>query len=170
MSGQEKRRIRSVTDPVERILADAREKIDKHGVAIIATNDPVFAYTVGLTRLRHPELIVTGLPPTTAHGILDNAAQLVLAGRYLIAGDRLGGILTNPAYQVVIAGPVSTAGNEAYKPVIARRIYAQVAWSLQVVYPDADDRFPWDPGYNMTMQPLLAPAPGDSDAGRRQRP
>jgi hypothetical protein len=143
---------------VEGLLDEVRARMNKHGYAIISVADVLhpFSYTVGLTNLQHPELIITGLPADDAQVILSNAAQLVLDGRYLIAGDRLDGIIAG--YPVVIAGPAATAGTE-YKMRIALRVFAQVAWALQVVYPDADGRFPWDAGYSMTIQPLLAPPP-----------
>lgn len=145
---------------IEQVLADARAKMNEHGVAVISVaGEHTFSYTVGLTRLRHPELIITGLLSGTAHDVLNNIARLVLDGRRLATGERLGGIL-GLGYQVVIAGPVITAGNEAYKINVAWRVFANPGRPLQVVYPDADSRFPWEPGYRMTTQTLLAPAPG----------
>ncbi|HEX7835794.1 MAG TPA: DUF4262 domain-containing protein, partial [Pseudolysinimonas sp.] len=48
-----------------------------------------FAYTVGLFGAGHPELLILGVPPGTASGVLNDVARRVREGRVLIPGELL---------------------------------------------------------------------------------
>lgn len=53
-----------------------------------------YSYTIGLLETeQHPELIVFGLPPEQAHGILSCAVDLIREGTRLEAGRRYGRVL-----------------------------------------------------------------------------
>ena len=54
-----------------------REIINGHGWAVqyVEGEDRPFAYTVGLTDLGLPELLITGLPPRTAKRLLNSIAH-----------------------------------------------------------------------------------------------
>ena len=62
--------------------------------------EPAFAYTVGLYGLGHPELVVVGLGPDSADGILGRAAGMVGDGRDLVVGE----LTTTPAGRSVSPG------------------------------------------------------------------
>ncbi|HZO67698.1 MAG TPA: DUF4262 domain-containing protein [Kribbellaceae bacterium] len=49
--------------------------------------DSPYAYTVGLTMLGHPELVVFGMEPAPAEDVLAAVAEQVLAGREFTDGD-----------------------------------------------------------------------------------
>ena len=53
------------------------------------SGQPPFAYTIGLFGLGHPELVVSGVGPAVARGMLNWAAALVVAGRDLVPGEEL---------------------------------------------------------------------------------
>jgi transketolase len=48
---------------------------------------PPFAYTVGLFGLHHPELLIFGVPPGTAAGVLNDLGERVRSGTTLLPGQ-----------------------------------------------------------------------------------
>lgn len=122
-----------------------------------ATDDdgPPFAYTVGLFGLRHPELLVFGLPPETAGRLLNDLGGRVRAGQQLLAGQLLTfewwaqrallEPVPNPGEIVFTANGYYDRPDEASVPV------------LQLSYDDDAGRFPWEAGY---AGPGVQPRPG----------
>jgi hypothetical protein len=57
--------------------------IDRYGMMVqwvgAGADTPAFAYTVGLAKLDHPELIIFGLSPQTAQGVLNTMGLAVVA-------------------------------------------------------------------------------------------
>jgi hypothetical protein len=115
-----------------------------------------YAYTVGLTETGAPELVITGLPHPIAYALLDDAAQRVRhhGTRWhhrdlvddLIA-DHDAAIIDGTANDLILAGTANA------------RYGADHVRLQQIVWPDPDGHFPWDPGYRYpaTVQPLLNP-------------
>ncbi len=71
-----------------------RSQVLEHGwflQAIEGTDDrnPPFAYTVGLSRFDHPEIITFGMHPDCAYGTIAPLAQWVLAGARFDEGHDL---------------------------------------------------------------------------------
>jgi hypothetical protein len=125
---------------------------------------PPFAYTVGLSRPRfgHPELLVVGLGRDTAQLVLTDLCERVRDGQRLRAGQRISDLLENvdgAALQVELLRVDDAAADRA--PLyVAKQLYGQSGPidALQVVWPDHNRRFPWEPGYDgavREMQPLL---------------
>jgi uncharacterized protein DUF4262 len=125
--------------------------------------DPPFAYTVGLSgpRFGHPELLVVGLGRDTAGIVRNDLGERVRDGQRLHAGQRINDLLED-----VDGGPVQVelvrvddAADERAPLTAANRLYGhgRPIDALQVVWPDHNHRFPWDPGYDAmrAMQPLL---------------
>jgi len=115
--------------------------------------DAHVAYTVGLTGVGAPELVLTGLRPDLAHAILGDLAQRALAGQRWPHRHRIDDLLLgHPA--VIVVG----TANEQIVPATACAIYGPGTVALQqIVWPDPADRFPWDPGYQYPShtQPML---------------
>jgi len=108
-------------------------------------DEPAFGYTIGLFGLGHPELVVVGLGPGATHGVLDQAADLVLAGRDLMPGELL------PVADTATRLLVETVPNPGEVVLGANRHYQRPAevsvGALQLTWSDADGRFPWDAGH-----------------------
>jgi len=89
-----------ITDEHEAFLERA---IAEHGWGITAIPEddegPAFAYTAGLARLDRPELIVVGLPPSSAMRLLNAVGELVRDGRAPL-GSPLAGCLPDPTVTV----------------------------------------------------------------------
>jgi hypothetical protein len=136
-----------------------RETIRTHGWAIQAVSadpdqwQPPFAYTVGLTRFGHPELIVFGLPGPAAAALLNSLGTrarsgLRIADRALFApgaiGPRAVRIARLPNPDQVLFTAVSR-----YGPRVS---------ALQVLFADENGVFPGEQGY---LEPeWLQPLPG----------
>lgn len=129
-------------------------KIDAFGwtvIAVFAAEDepasPPFAYTIGLSRLGGPELLITGLPGRVSAGILNNLGELVRAGHALGPGRR-DGVLDNG-----VPLELRPFAAERYQEFLGQLIWFADTFAagvrpavLQVVWPDRDGRFPWDAG------------------------
>lgn len=112
---------------------------------------PPFAYTVGLFGMGHPELVIFGVDPEAALGILNDLGRRVRAGDALLAGRLIDferwrhRVVTeevpNPGDIVFTANRFYQRPDEASVPV------------LQVSYDDGGGRFPWEEGYDGPVQP-----------------
>lgn len=102
-----------------------------------------FTYTVGLTETRdHAELIVWGLNPGLAHGVLGCAIELIDAGAALADGDRYEGVLAG--YDVL----VRDVADPESRPLNLARGYngGRPVKAVQILWPDSQGRFPGEPG------------------------
>lgn len=132
-----------------------KEIIDRKGWAVTGVPDAAspFAYTVGLTRHRHPELGMIGLPVDTAHGLLNTLAGRVFDGAQYTPGWRIGDLLVD--YEVVLVGG---RPQRRLWPVAAYGLYGRDRVRLlQVVWPDRFGRFPWEAGCELgsATQPVI---------------
>lgn len=151
----------SKDEDMEAVAADARAKIGRHGfvvVAVFGSPETVpFAYTVGLTEIGEPELMLLGqIPAQLAKVVLDNLAMRVVRdGQRFRPGDVPPDVLHN-GYEVMICGPVPALMVRKYPPGLAGMLYGQQAVSVyQVVCQDRNHRYPWQPDYDMPSQPYL---------------
>jgi uncharacterized protein DUF4262 len=74
-----------------------RSKILQHGWFLQAIEadgprNPAFAYTVGLSRWDHPELIAFGMHPCCAHAAVTPVASAVMEGQRFDEGSDLSGL------------------------------------------------------------------------------
>jgi len=119
---------------------------------------PPFAYTVGLFGLHHPELLILGVPPEVAAGVLNMLGDRIKAGEDLTPNfpvsfeDRawklLPEVVPNP-------GEVLFVANSYYDLPSCTSVPA-----LQLSYDDREGRFPWEPRY---AAPSMQPRPGTFD-------
>ncbi len=144
-----------------RIIKNVRDSINRIGWAVISVppeNDDnfSFAYTVGLTTtFGHPEIIVFGLNSDLSREVLNSVGFLIKAGNRF--SDRQKSPRIIQSYKV------------AFRTPLPRHIdtYLRVAkvWhhpagfdTLQMIWPDQDSRFPWEPDCDIRTsqaQPLL---------------
>lgn len=116
---------------------------------------PPFAYTVGLFGIGHPELLVFGLPPHTAAGLLNAFGERIRRGEDLVPGQLI--TLPGDHHRFVVEevpnpGEIVFAANDFYQ----RPDEASVP-VLQLTYDDGGGIFPWDDGY---PAPQMQPRPG----------
>lgn len=118
--------------------------------------DP-FTYSIGFFRsYDHPELLVSGMPPETAHAVLS-----ILAGR-IATGIRYEGGQEYPNLIEGVHGDYACAFRQISKSHIDSKLTAAQRWNayedfpaLQLVWPDPTGKFPWHDGYDRRfIQPL----------------
>ena len=145
---------------LEDLMRRQQHLIDTYGWAVTAvfpTDDAPgvpFAYTVGLTAHGYPEFVIAGLHPEVAHTLLNDIAKRVYdRAQRFTAGQRISDLLVG--YDaVIVEGPAT----EELHPGAAFARYGKDKVTLQqVVWPDPQGRYPWDPGYpyGSHVQPVL---------------
>jgi hypothetical protein len=148
-------------DPAETKLVN---DVEKYGCHIIQVREeggfPGWSYTVGLSELLGcPELIVIGLNGELAGSVLNECA------RRLQKGDRFG----ERSRERELLSNVECEFRTVEKRWL-RQTMGYAVWfyngdnfsALQCVYPDLDNRFPWEQGFSenwRSRQPLLFPHP-----------
>lgn len=118
--------------------------IEKNRFAVImvggSEDTPSFAYTVGLTNLNHPELVMVGLPPALAHQLLNDAGAMLLDGvAEYKDGDRIDHLIRDlPVVVQDLQYPDELFG-------MCCRILGKGNFRMhQVFMPDPNGKFPWD--------------------------
>lgn len=139
-------------------------EIKKNGwaIAIQESNQPearppTAAYTIGLyEQFGHPELLVFGLTVPTMRGVLTRMAEAIKrTGGSFQAGEFYPDVIKKR--EVLLR---AVAAHEIYKEMgIAQVYYGRRHYTaLQIVWPDATGRFPWETGFaveHRRRQPLL---------------
>jgi hypothetical protein len=143
-------------EPREEPLDELRRLIAEHGWAVRHVVDPnpakCFSYTVGLSSLLHPELVMTGLPPDVAHAFLNVAASIVAREHgHFAPGEQTTKLADGRSFPVIAVADVSglTAVESLFGDVRA----------VQIVWTDSQGNLPWDAAYRNPpgSQPLLGP-------------
>lgn len=109
-----------------------------------------FTYTTGLAAGDHPELVIAGLPPETAHGLIGSAVKIIRSGTLLAPGKDYTGIAKGFPVRFRVVD------QDACKhPLsVTTRFYGRRVAALQLLWPDPQGRFPGEPG----CDPLMAAA------------
>lgn len=120
-----------------------------------AGDGPPFAYTIGMFGLGHPELLIFGVPPETAAGVLNELGERIRSGESLLPGRLITfadwphriipEVVPNPGEVVFGANDFYARPDDHSVPV------------LQLSYDDTAGRFPWEEGY---AAPEMQPRPG----------
>ena len=111
---------------------------------------PPWAYTVGLTRLGRPELVVTGMPLHRATHLLNDMAAHALHADNPKLGERVE-LTGGPVIQMIqVAEPTAHLR-------IAAEMFGPRIRALQVVHTDDRGHWPWEGGYRGVRggQPVL---------------
>jgi hypothetical protein len=152
------RRVEDAADDTERkVLTDVQEH-GWHVMMVVEDEDDEtgFAFTIGLpVTFGHPELLVVGLSLGEMPLLLNTLGEQVRAGRRFTAGEQVPDILegADVAFREV--------ARDWYREYLGyARWYHQGPdfETLQVVYPDAEGRFPWQRGVSedfRQQQPVL---------------
>ena len=155
------------TARTRRLRAGALSEADEHtishveefGCSVVSVRRTKYglgwSYTVGVFDTSgEPEIITIGLLPETAHSALNEAAKLLRAGVNLTTGRHRD-----------LIGQVDCE----FRPVDRKWVEHLMGWALwyydggdfpvvQAVYPDLQNRFPEDEGFDKSFeQPLLQP-------------
>jgi hypothetical protein len=132
-----------------RFVKDSLTKIEKHGWVIQAVMDsdetPGWAYTIGLRKYDHPEIVIVNLPPKVSHGVLNSIGDRVSKGEAFICDEFYDNLVNK--YAVVFKKVPDPTFGDWFN--VAEWIYGDKDWPvLQCWWPDFDGRFPWQEGYD----------------------
>lgn len=121
--------------------------VEQNGVQLffdeIAEPETTRAFTLGLWHLRQrPEVVAFGLPEELAGRVLELVADDVEEGVTYQVGQQHEGIVHG--YPVTF-GKVSAAQVRALLPELVEAYGSDDVPVLQLVYPDRQGRWPWDP-------------------------
>ena len=134
--------------------------IEEYGCSVVSVERTKYglgwSYTIGVfDTCSKPEIITVGLLPKTAHFALNEAAKLLRAGVDLTQGRHRS-----------LVGEVDCE----FRPVDSKWVRQLMDWAiwyydgadfpaLQAVYPDLNNRFPEDEGFDHAFeQPLMQPS------------
>jgi len=108
-----------------------------------------FSYTTGLIERGHPEIVVTGLNPNTAHRLVQIAYdEFILNGHVFTDGEESTGLATLP-----VRFRTCRADHPEYPLSMGRRLYGVETFpALQMVLPDKDGKWPWEDGVDENMK------------------
>jgi hypothetical protein len=142
-----------------------RSLIALHGWAVQGVKrdgiHPPWAYTVGLTPRRRPELVITGMGLTRATEVLNGVAAHLLHADEPEPGTQAT-LVDGPLVELVrVATPWAHLS-------MAVGLYSQRIRGLQLVHADKRGRWPWDDAYQGMRggQPVLGPR--EPPEGRRR--
>ena len=135
-------------EPRDKHEQKALDDVGRYGLHIVHVLEegdlPPFAYTVGLCHtFAHPEVLVYGLPKTTAHNLLNHLADQLRKGRKYAAGEICDDLVEG--YRVT------------FRIVPHAKYREHLGWAagfnerpdfpaLQLIYPDRQGQWPWDEG------------------------
>ena len=98
-----------------------------------------FNYTVGLAEMDHPDLLIVGFDNRQMHEVLYSAVSHIQKGNQFQADTYSNSVLVDHRVAFVeVDDPLA----RPFPMSMTSRLYGEVK-ALQLVWPDADDRFPW---------------------------
>jgi len=107
---------------------------------------PGFSYTTGFQHsLGAPEIIVFAMKPEIAHAVLWDIFQDLQGGASFPTGQRLNSVFAN------LEAVFLPVDGDAYEDHLgwSRWFYRGDDWPcLQLIWPDRDGRFPWEPDFD----------------------
>lgn len=144
---------------MEDYIAKLDAIIEKHGYAVQSVMDnPPMSYTVGLTDLRLPELVMVGVPIPSMQAIINEAVARMQSTQPFAPGQLQSELANLPLR--IDAVHISQVLGRLYMLIgYEKRRQRQVTELkvLQLVWPDRHGRYPDDSDYAMPLseQPLF---------------
>ena len=131
------------------------ESCGKPGCSCPKSEQPPFAYTIGLFGLAHPELLIVGAGLQTSAVVLNDLGNRVRDGAALLPGQLI--TFEDWPHRIIPEavpnpGEILLGANVYYQRPAEYSVPA-----LQLSYDDKHGRFPWEAGYE---SPAMQPRPG----------
>ena len=127
-----------------KIASDARAKLETMPFIVPMMEgdrtSPGRAYSIGLTRVGHPEITIVGIDLETARSIITVACNHVLSGTY---DFREPCICANIAEGYDVAFRPISKGSAGGGFGLGRAVLGQDFPVVQLYFPDVDGYFPW---------------------------
>lgn len=165
--------MRALSEDLDVVERQVLDDIAEHGCHIAVVDEPLlgpaYAYSVGLWhRFQQPEIVIVGLPAEVAEELIALVGEDAEAGKRHAEGAFSADLLHG--YRVTFR----SVPRSHLRGWLAAGVWAYEGDDfpvLQLVWPDKQGRYPWQPGVRegfAALQPLLAsqPAvPGGDDQG-----
>ncbi len=136
-----------------------RTKLDiaRYGWQAVAVeggfDQPAISYSVGLTEIRHPELLVVGRRQEEAYCMLGDLVAMVLGHRHVLEP----GIDLDLSHRRVHLAPIESPNGIL---LMGHSIYGKRLRALQVVWADDSDNLPWEQDIPDSLtQPIFGTPP-----------
>ncbi|MBL8755853.1 MAG: DUF4262 domain-containing protein [Planctomycetes bacterium] len=144
--------------------AKVLDDVDEYGVHIVHVPEddvgPGFSFTVGLwATWQQAEVVVFGLPQEVAQDLLNGLADEVDDGRRFAAGEKHDGVLVGYPVRFL---ELAKARYGEFLGVAQWAYEGEDFPALQLVWPDKQGRWPWDPGVRegfAEAQPIVGVRP-----------
>jgi hypothetical protein len=136
--------------------------IRQHGCNVTgipsSKDEPEYAFSIGLfVNYGQAEILIFGLDPKVATTLINDVRDHAAAGRRFIAGDVSDEILVDHRVCFVEV-PLQLYAKYLGTAIWFYRKSPRPFPCLQLVWPDRDDRFPWETGHDAILkkyQPIL---------------
>lgn len=142
-----------------------KEVIGTHGFAVVGgcagfrEDRLIVSYTVGMTERGLPELAISGIPQTWAHQVLSEFIAHIPEGEVIPPDEDAILVEGLSSGYPAMARPLPKAEANSSIAPWARDYYGREVDVWQVVIPDKERRWPWDPrvtaSFRMTQNALL---------------
>lgn len=147
-----------------------RDVVAEHGWMVMSIGEgehaPGFTFTVGLTGAGLPEVVVYGLPGDVAGTVLNDVARRLLDGERMPDGVAVPRVLRGYDVQLWDATWLQDPLGAAFRLYGRDRVRVR-----QLVWPDRDGRWPWEPGFGAPDdEPVLFDPPGGGGPRRAGLP
>ena len=120
--------------------------IEKFGWHVQGVGDnPVFTYSVGLSMLGFPEVIISGLPIGSAHLFINMIGSEMKAGKIFQIGKKYFGYAAKEDIPMVFIEVEPKHYLE--RMCVCNKMYGEVK-AIQMVWCDADGVFQWEEGFD----------------------
>jgi len=157
------RKKKASSDWVAKIVLRHKEAINRCGWAaqgVFAGEDgfpPGYLYTMGLsTSYGHPELCVSGLNQDVMHQLLTGAVEAIAQHKCrFVHGNTYSEVIRDYRAAALAVDPDVVSRYF----LIAPRVLGKSPEYVQLVWPDAQRRYPWEPGYDSAQQTLFGNKP-----------
>src|SRR5215204_4600967 len=135
-----------------KIQQDIAENIVKYGWHFMGVFSPAddpkplapFGYSIGMAEHGLPEFIIFGLRQDQAHAVVSNAVSEMRDNLKAAPAD---GHVTNELASVPMIYRDVPAEDAAKEHTVQAEVrYGRAVPVVQIVWPDRDGKFPWEPG------------------------
>lgn len=145
---------------IDDLLVKTRQNIATYGLQGISVPGsnylPSSTYSVGLQETyHHPEIICFGLKTDLMHALVNDVAAIIKEGNRMQPGNTYDNVFQGLDAMFLRVDP---ANIDDYFGVAIRHYKRSDFPALQLVWPDNDNRFPWEAGFSANLldkQPLL---------------
>jgi len=144
------RRFKAMAQRFPQTLSKIDSDIQGVGLSVVTVSDgtyrQAFAYSIGLTaKYAHPELIISGLPPSVAATLINDCARDLAADRQYTDRTQLDDLLSG-SNRCVVRKVTDECKQDLFGFAFAYYGHANFE-AVQIIWPDRAGRLPGEPYY-----------------------